>query len=333
MQFLYMEREMDVLLTLLAVVWTIIAFFYYRWRFGVVQTRRRNEFMDSSIKKSVMGHYQELKEKRKALIVDEGYGVINRKPWDEEIQRFIELVVIPEMGRGYADLIKTHPANVRDFRIFAPRYIESLVKAESPNDPIDTIALKEQSGRHAKENRSGGSINTAVLAFIALGAGMLVHPHEAQAASGGFVPYEACNVLTSEEGFIPFESGWHDVFGDGEFSCATPMKELGSMGPGLSNNIALYGAGTHDVVTSIKLKLNVNQKKAATRDLKYMASLCEKMVQGLVSSASPIAQKINLGKEFTEKVDGYTFTLKKEQWPSGKGYEYNCELKSAREGV
>ncbi|MDU8358164.1 hypothetical protein [Pseudomonas syringae group sp. J309-1] len=145
------------------------------------------------------------------------------------------------------------------------------------------------------------------------------------AADGeAFSPSTACSVLARTPGFKPNPSGYSELY-DGVYSCGTPYKYLGSQE--LPNNVALYGRGTADEVTRVKLMLNVNVASRAVADTKALAALCTKMIGDLAGTV-PVGfgKKASLGKPFEEQFQGYKIFLTKEVWPTGKGFELNCGI-------
>lgn len=129
-------------------------------------------------------------------------------------------------------------------------------------------------------------------------------------------------------GFQPNTSGYSELY-DGVFSCATRYKELGNQA--LANNVALYGKGTVHEVTRVKLMLNVNVASRGAQDTKLLGSLCTKMIANVAGAAPPsFEQKVAQGKAFQQSFDGYRVYLDKIVWPTGKGYELNCGIATAK---
>jgi len=140
----------------------------------------------------------------------------------------------------------------------------------------------------------------------------------------GFSPSTACRVLARTPGFKPNPSGYSELY-DGVYSCGTPYKYLGSQE--LPNNVALYGRGTADEVTRVKLMLNVNVLSRAAADTKALAALCTKMIGALAGSVPvEFGKKASLGKPFDDQFKGYRVFLTKEVWSTGKGFELNCGI-------
>ncbi|MDO7928883.1 hypothetical protein Q6A51_19015 [Pseudomonas sp. KFB-139] len=165
-------------------------------------------------------------------------------------------------------------------------------------------------------------LGLSVLALVAL---TFSAANNAYAADGeGFSPSLACKVLERTPGFKPNPSGYAALYDD-VYSCGTPYKYLGSQE--LPNNVALYGRGTKDEVTRVKLMLNVNVESRAAEDTRALASLCTKMIADLSGSIPPgFGKKASLGKPFEEQFQGYKIFLTKEVWPTGKGFELNCGI-------
>lgn len=87
----------------------------------------------------------------------------------------------------------------------------------------------------------------------------------------------------------------------------------------------MYAKGTKTDVTRVKLMLNINNKQTASRDTKELGRLCEKMVKNLLGSTpAGLGTKIAAGVPFEMVYESYNLFLKKDVWPTGKGYELNC---------
>jgi len=75
----------------------------------------------------------------------------------------------------------------------------------------------------------------------------------------------------------------------------------------------------------VHLTLNVNVPKNGPRDLKYFSQMCGKMAVGLVGpQASKFSPEVLKGKPFSYIENGYEYKLKKENWPTGRGFHYSC---------
>lgn len=141
-----------------------------------------------------------------------------------------------------------------------------------------------------------------------------------------FKPDSACNVLADYEGFQPTKTGYSELY-DGIYTCGTYYKDLTDAL--IPNNIALYLRGSHDRVTRAKLMLNVNELKNAATDTEILASFCNDLVVRMAdSSPQDFKSKIVQGDPFEVTHAGYYLFLDKTVWPSGKGYELNCGLKT-----
>lgn len=172
----------------------------------------------------------------------------------------------------------------------------------------------------SKKRVSGSSV-------LALAALVLSTTGSAYAADGKGFPSTACAVLERTPGFKPNPSGYTALYDD-VYSCGTPYKHLGSQE--LPNNVALYGRGTKNEVTRVKLMLNVNVESRAKADTNALAALCTKMIQGLVGSApAGFAKKAGQGEPFEEQFQGYKVFLTKNIWSTGKGFELNCGIATA----
>ena len=75
----------------------------------------------------------------------------------------------------------------------------------------------------------------------------------------GWSPYLAMQFMIG----MSVETGYYDQSFEDEWAAQSSFCELGD-GVGIKNNIAYYVTGTEQVVTSVKIKLNVNDPTAAS---------------------------------------------------------------------
>ena len=89
---------------------------------------------------------------------------------------------------------------------------------------------------------------TALLALKEREAAPLVVPPQ-----HGWSPYLAIQFMAE----MSVETGYYHQSFEDEWFAKSPMRELGD-GFGLKNNLAYYVNGTEHAVTSVRIKLNVN---------------------------------------------------------------------------
>jgi hypothetical protein len=58
-----------------------------------------------------------------------------------------------------------------------------------------------------------------------------------------------------------------------------------------------------------------------------ISKMCGNVVAGLVGHLDgKFSSEVLKGKPFSYAEDGYGYKLEKENWPSGKGFEYRCHI-------
>ena len=140
----------------------------------------------------------------------------------------------------------------------------------------------------------------------------------AQATIAITSPALACSLLNNA-GLAT--GSWRNSY-DNVFGCNSPYKEIGSGVP-LANNLAYYVAGDRTSVTQAKLVLNVNNKSQATSAHSALLSssdlLCIKLTG--VKLPQTISDAITGGKPIGAKVGVSEIEVKRDNWPTGRGYE------------
>lgn len=316
-------------LYLITLAFSVFAFLFYRAIYMTHSRAARYKTYGDAVYKAVGEHFEELKEKETRLKVDKGYGNVDDSEWKDEVVNFINLVVAKKLTAGQVSSIKTVPGLNLEFYTFCVNYIlDLLCYSKLPeNDYLGVIEDIEIPGqnklipsRTAALHKTKQYVGRLAIVFVAINASL----YEKAEAAEGFSPFDACNVLIDEEGFTPHDSGYHQYEGSDEFGCSTPYKDLGN--EGMPNNIALYASGmTVSTVDSVYLVLNVNVPKNTSRDLKYFSKMCGSVAVGLVGQqAGKFSSEVLKGKPFSYAEDGYGYKLEKENWPSGKGFEYRC---------
>lgn len=318
-------------LYLITIAFSIFAFLFYRAVFVKHARALRYKAYGNAVYKSVGDHFDELKSKQAALTVDKGYGNIDDSAWKDEVINFVNIVVTKRLSGSQVNKIKTTPGFSLEFYTFCVNYIlDLLCYAKLPeNDYLGVIEdiespsqnniIPSRTAAFQKTKQYAGRV-AVVLAVIAYGG------IESVKAAEPFSPFDACNALIEEEGFTPYESGYHQVEGTEDFGCATPYKDLGN--EVMPNNIALYAEGdSASAVNTAYLVLNVNVRGNGLRDLKYMSKVCGKLATGLIGQAAAnFSSDVAKGRPFSANVDGYELRFEKENWPSGRGYQYRCSV-------
>ncbi|MBN8716748.1 MAG: hypothetical protein J0H95_07205 [Xanthomonadales bacterium] len=155
---------------------------------------------------------------------------------------------------------------------------------------------------------------------------------EEQPASAplGWVPDQACNFIGKDFGveIRPYQNEYED-----EYSCSTPYKNL-QEAVNLPNNLAYYVTGNRDLATEVKLVLNINEpsKQAyAKGQLKKFSAVVAKAATG-AGLPSEISNAITSGTPKIHDGAGYRQELKRDNWPTGKGYELHYIVTKVGEG-
>lgn len=132
------------------------------------------------------------------------------------------------------------------------------------------------------------------------------------------VPTKACAYL-SDVGLGT--RGWKNDYDD-EYHCSSPYKEIGPGSP-LANNLAYYVEGSRGAVKRLKLVVNINnrvQQAAALSELQVAAKLLASKILGVALPSAAI-NALKSGTQGSWKVGQNTVSVKRDNWPTGKGYE------------
>ena len=135
----------------------------------------------------------------------------------------------------------------------------------------------------------------------------------------GWAPDQACNFIGGSFG-VEIRQYLHEY--EDEYSCSTPYKNL-QEGVNLLNNLAYYVTGNRDFATEVKLVLNINEpsKQAYAKDqLKKFSYVIAKAATGK-GLPSDMSSAITSGTPKVHESAGYRQELKRDNWPTGKGYE------------
>lgn len=146
----------------------------------------------------------------------------------------------------------------------------------------------------------------------------------------GWAPEQACKFIGASFGVEvrPYQNEYED-----EYSCSTPYKNL-QEGLNLPNNLAYYVTGNRDLASEVKLVLNINEsyKQAyAKGQLEKFSSVVAKAATG-ASLPSEISSAITNGTPKLHEDSGYRQELKRDDWPTGNGYELHYVVTKMGEG-
>lgn len=132
-------------------------------------------------------------------------------------------------------------------------------------------------------------------------------------------PQVACSLLSYISGLQTRGYSSHEI--EGEFFCCSPYKDLDDKTT-IPNNIAFYAEGDADEVHRLNLVLNVHvPRKAEEAHGILMAYSDELALKVLGDGLSPAMKDAILdGRPEAYTVKGLFVELKREAWPSGRGY-------------
>lgn len=147
-------------------------------------------------------------------------------------------------------------------------------------------------------------------------------------SSIGWDPQKACRFLSDIPGMS--SSGSYSSLYEGIHSCGTRYKDVGEDDhSALPNNISYYAAGTPEKVQRLRLLLNINQISNDTAAKEQMATVAVRLFQAALNHSIPngIQDSIKTGTSGQWDDSGYKIELKKDIWPTGKGYELNFVIR------
>lgn len=141
----------------------------------------------------------------------------------------------------------------------------------------------------------------------------------------GWNPAEACGYLSGVSSLQTrgYKNKYEDVFG-----CSSPYRELNA-GSALANNLAYYVDGDAQTATQLKLVLNVNQAQQSKEAHAALLSSSQDLTQKSLGFALPkdVSSAILSGKAGKWTVSKAELELKRDDFPTGKGYELHFLIK------
>ncbi|MFP2908567.1 hypothetical protein ACLESD_26645 [Pyxidicoccus sp. 3LFB2] len=122
--------------------------------------------------------------------------------------------------------------------------------------------------------------------------------------------------------------GSYKHLADDEYTCFTPYKVLGNDGPGLANNIAYYVDGNSKRARQLKLVLNVNDRANAKSALSELRKSAEALTAKALGASTPseVSSALVSGKAGTWTVHATRIEVRRDDWPTGKGYSIHYVL-------
>lgn len=190
------------------------------------------------------------------------------------------------------------------------------------NDADEMDSIVEETKRAADEAQALAQAGSPDAAAAQGGAASGDAPVAVATASPGWT-VDACNYLPALA-----TRGWRNDFED-EYGCSSPYKDIGAEGAtGLPNNLAYYGYGKAETVERLKLVVNYNvpgNPGAATRQLVEQAKLLSQKAAQTSLPAS-IEKALRDGKAATADTGNVHHEVKRDEWPTGNGYEVHYIL-------
>ncbi len=113
----------------------------------------------------------------------------------------------------------------------------------------------------------------------------------------------------------------HDF--DDDYHCSSPYKDIGQSDLRLANNLAYYVTGGADVADTVKLVLNYNQPANADPATKQLVAASKTLSLKATGSELPptILSAISEGRSVVEASGAFQHEVKRDDWPTGRGYE------------
>lgn len=131
-------------------------------------------------------------------------------------------------------------------------------------------------------------------------------------------PQKACEYLAHLEGF---RTGGYKLFDDNDYSCLNNVYKLGDEFP-LPNTITYFANGDAKQVKELELHLNVNVRSKANEAHSKLLFYGEELAKRAIDTNLPenIKTSIMAGKPGNWHVKDAMIELKRDDWPTGKGY-------------
>lgn len=133
-------------------------------------------------------------------------------------------------------------------------------------------------------------------------------------------PQVACSLLSDISGL---QTGGYKRSGtEDDFFCCSPYKDLNHESP-LPNNIAYYAEGDAEEVNRLKLVLNVNEPQRAEEAHRTLLTYSNELTRKALGEdlSSKMQEAILVGHPEAYTVGDLFVELKREAWPTGRGYE------------
>lgn len=188
--------------------------------------------------------------------------------------------------------------------------------------PIFPIAIAASLIAGCSDGGSGqsqGSTVAAEAAAAADAAETAAAPAQQHGGAGvGWPAGEACAFL---EPTLATRGYKHDF--DDEYHCSSPYMDIGPSTPQLANNLAYYVTGGAETADTLKLVLNYNQPANAASATEQLVAASQHLSLEATGNDLPpaILSGLSAGRPIVEVSEGFRHEVKRDDWPTGRGYE------------
>ncbi|MFC6327992.1 hypothetical protein [Alloalcanivorax gelatiniphagus] len=141
---------------------------------------------------------------------------------------------------------------------------------------------------------------------------------ERPVVSIGWLPSEACSFLDPT---LVTRGYRHDF--DDEYHCSSPYKDIGQSDMRLANNLAYYVTGSANVADTVKLVLNYNQPENASLATEKLIAASKALSFKAAGGDLPpgVLSALSAGRSTSEVSGEFKHEVKRDDWPTGRGYE------------
>lgn len=118
--------------TLVTLAYLVFLYFIHDASKPVKRARWLAIILGTYVVEAAREHFAELKDNQLAMVHGEGYGVLNRSEWENEVERFLRLVVSPKVSKH---LLESGGQSV--LNDLGPRMIDDLVSLDALAENFD----------------------------------------------------------------------------------------------------------------------------------------------------------------------------------------------------
>lgn len=195
---------------------------------------------------------------------------------------------------------------------------EKSSPTDSDSVAVDASASDASTAAADAADAAAAAADAAAAAVEDQGEATEVSQPNQGAERNGWVPGEACSFL------LPtlVTRGYKHEFGN-EYYCSSPYKDIGMSSAGMPNNLAYYVTGRSDAADTAKLVLNYNQPANAAAATKQLVDASKKLSLNATGTELPqsILSALSVGRSATFSSGKFRHEVKRDEWPTGRGYE------------